>query len=260
MPNLLELGKWTIARYLAGSVARCGGVRCNVCDWQGKHFRSDTWHKHSICPACRSSVRHRLLLAAMGHLEPFTWQRIVQGKDILHFAPERAFRDRFRRAARKYVTADLTNTRRDLLLDISDMPTVAAGQFDLLIACDVLEHVPHDRRAMCEIFRVLRPGGYAVLTVPQKDGLAITFEDAGVVEPRERERLFGQSDHVRIYGSDFSTRLEEAGFRVTAVSETDFPSELVSRHVLFPCELSDHPLATNYRKVFFAHRPDTPIP
>jgi SAM-dependent methyltransferase len=108
---------------------------------------------------------------------------------------------------------------------------------------------------MREIRRVLAPGGYAILSVPQKDHLATTFEDPAIVSPHDRERAYGQWDHVRIYGDDFVARLAAAGLRTTVVDESCFPGEVVRRNVLFPPVLSAHPLATNYRKIFFAQRP-----
>ena len=93
------------------------------------------------------------------------------------------------------------------------------------------------------------------MTVPQKDNLAETFEDPAVVTPAERERVFGQQDHLRIYGDNFPALLSSARFEVTVVSEADFSGELVTRHILFPPVLSTRPLATNHRKVFFARKP-----
>jgi len=227
-------------------------VECNVCGWQGKHLVSDGWHERSQCPSCRSGVRHRLLVAAWTHLEDLAFDRLVRERRVLHFAPERLIEQRLRKAASRYVTADYLNPRRDLQLDLSDMTEIQDGEFDLLIACDVLEHVADDRRAMREIHRALRPGGFAILTVPQQDHLPRTFEDASIVSPDDRQRRYGQSDHLRIYGDDFPDLLQAAGFEVTAIDEHSFAPELASRHVLAPPERSPHPLATNFRKVFFA--------
>ena len=152
------------------------------------------------------------------------------------------------------MTADYLNPRRDLQLDLSDMAEIQDGEFDLLIACDVLEHVADDRRAMREIFRVLSPGGYAILTVPQQDHLVRTFEDASIVSAGDRQRRYGQADHLRIYGDDFPDLLRAAGFEVTAIDEHSFSADLANRHVLAPPERSPHPLATNFRKVFFARK------
>ena len=88
----------------------------------------------------------------------------------------------------------------------------ADGTFDVVLASNVLEHIPDDRAAMGEVRRVLRPGGWAMLPVPIA-GL-VTCEDVAVTDPAERERLFGQSDHVRVYGEDFHDRLAASGFIV----------------------------------------------
>ena len=86
--------------------------------------------------------------------------------------------------------------------------------FDTIICSHVLEHVPADAKAMSELFRVLRPGGVAIIQVPYADDCAETDEDPSVTDPLERERRFGQFDHVRIYGRDFADRLRRAGFVV----------------------------------------------
>ncbi|MEG3066539.1 methyltransferase domain-containing protein [Acetomicrobium sp.] len=89
---------------------------------------------------------------------------------------------------------------------------VSSNQFDCIICYHVLEHIPDDQMAMKEIFRVLKPGGWAILQVPiLRDK---TFEDPSVITPEDRERVFGQRDHVRIYGLDYKDRLEQAGFSV----------------------------------------------
>lgn len=256
--SLVGLGKRTfrIARFLvkAAPISFPKLVECNVCGWQGRHFLSDGWHKHSICPKCRGGVRHRLLIASLERVGAFSFERLVKNKNVLHFAPEEFIQRRLVSHAATYTTADLFNPRRDLQIDISDMPSVESEFYDLVIACDVLEHVPNDRRAMCELVRVLRPAGFAILTVPQQDYLETTFEDPEVTDPDERLRRFGQSDHLRIYGDDFPQLLEAAGFRVTSVDESCFSADSVERQVLAPPERSTRPLATNFRKVFFAQK------
>jgi SAM-dependent methyltransferase len=193
-------------------------------------------------------------VGALAELEDLSYAKLVDGKTVLHFAPEPVLYTVLADRAGKYLTADFLRDNVDLRLDISDMPTVEANSYDVVVACDVLEHVTDDRRALREIHRILTPGGYAILTVPQKDHSAVTYEDNSLVTPEERERAFGQWDHLRIYGDDFVGMLESAGFHVTVVDETRFPEQAVRRHVLFPPVLSPHPLATNYRKVFFARK------
>ena len=120
-----------------------------------------------------------------------------------------------------------------------------------LIVFDVLEHVTNDKKALSEITRILKPGGLAILTVPMKDNLKTTFEDPSITDPKEREKVFGQFDHLRIYGEDFYDLVAKQGLDVEIVDHTMFDGDTIKKHVLFPPVLSKHPLATNYRKIYF---------
>jgi ubiquinone/menaquinone biosynthesis C-methylase UbiE len=109
--------------------------------------------------------------------------------------------------------------------------------FDLLIANHVLEHVPDDRRAMSEIFRVLKPGGRAVLQTPFSPVLAGSFQDAAIDTEADRLLFYGEVDHVRVYGRDLFTRLEEAGFGVATQRHADlFPPDAAAYHGVNPAE------------------------
>jgi len=99
---------------------------------------------------------------------------------------------------------------------------MADASFDVILCSHVLEHVHDDQRAMRELFRILRPGGWAMIQVPISS--KPTFEDPSITEPAERERVFWQADHVRLYGLDIADRLLEAGFEV----ETVFGDQLVA--------------------------------
>lgn len=231
-------------------------VECNICGWQGDKFASTAWHLFSDCPGCRSGIRHRLLFAALSLLPGVGLSRIVVNKKVLHFAPDRYLSVLIKAKASVYKTADFSDAPGiDYNIDISHMKEVAGSSFDCVIACDVLEHVPDDAGAMDEIYRVLSPGGFCILTVPQKDGLKVTYENKAIDTPEGREAEFGQADHLRIYGSDFTGKLEGCGFLTAAIDETFFDAEIVEKHVLFPPVLSARPLATNYRKVFFGLKP-----
>jgi SAM-dependent methyltransferase len=100
-----------------------------------------------------------------------------------------------------------------LRMDITRI-SLTDNQFDCVICYHVLEHIPDDQKAMRELFRVLKPGGWAILQSPIDFNHDKTFEDPSIVSPDERERFFGQNDHVRIYGRDYKDRLEKAGFVV----------------------------------------------
>ena len=175
-----------------------GTVECNICHWQGDEFQSDSGHPHVVCPNCRSDVRHRLLMAALASLDTVGFARPVQDRRVLHFSPERVLANFLRARADGYCTADSVRKDVDLRLDVSHMPEVADESFDLVVACDILERVKYDRRAMREIHRILAPRGWAIITVPQKDNLPTTFEDPSVTAPEDRERIFGQHDYLRI--------------------------------------------------------------
>jgi SAM-dependent methyltransferase len=135
-------------------------------------------------------------------------------RDIAHFAAERGFSDVVRRGAgdRRYIRIDLQSPLSDVHADICALP-FRDDEFDAVICNHVLEHVPDDRAAMRELRRILRQGGFAILMVPFQPDRQ-TYEDPTVVDPERREELFGQFDHVRLYGSDYLDRLREAGFDV----------------------------------------------
>lgn len=231
------------------------GVVCNLCGWEGDGFEDDEWHQGILCPACRSRVRHRLLGAALGLPDRSMLRELTAGKSILHIAPESCLRSVFSRYAGIFHTADRCEHNCgavEMRLDISQMDCVHDSTYDIVIACDVLEHVQEHTKAIRELFRIAKPGGCAILTVPQMNGLERTPEDTALDSPEERARLFGQADHYRVYGEDFPELLAASGFVVTVVSAADFDDVAVAKYVLFPPIPSPHPLATNDRKVFFA--------
>ncbi len=139
-------------------------------------------------------------------------------KKMLHISPESMFEDVFKKhPSIDYISGDLNEEKAMTKVDITDIE-YPAGTFDVIYASHVLEHVPEDRRAMCEVHRVLSSQGWAILQVPIN--AEETFGDPSVTDPKERERLFGQRNHVRRYGSDYRDRLEECGFNVTKYPAT----------------------------------------
>jgi hypothetical protein len=229
-------------------------VQCNICKWEGRHFLSDSWHDHINCPRCRSGVRQRLFIGALQSLENFSFDKLVNGKNILHFAPEEIISSTIRAKTAKYTTADLLRQNCDFKLDVSNMPEIENQSYDVVIAFDVLEHVPDYQQALEEIHRVLSSKGTGIFTVPQKDNLPKTYEDPSIITPDDRARHFGQWDHLRIFGDDFPNIVKSKDFDVVAVDESMFSENAVRKHVLFPPKISKHALATNYRKVFFCQK------
>ncbi|MDA0824725.1 MAG: methyltransferase domain-containing protein [Proteobacteria bacterium] len=229
-------------------------VRCNICNWEGRRFLSDSWHNHINCPKCRSGIRQRLFFAALHHTENLSFDKIIHRKNILHFAPEKIVGSGIRNKAAHYATADFFRPDCDFKVDVSNMPEIKNESYDIVIAFDVLEHVPDYQKALQEVHRVLTPNGLGIFTVPQKDNLLVTYEDPTIITPKDRLEHFGHWDHRRIFGDDFCQTLERKGFSVTAVDETIFSEDMKRRHVLLPPTLSKHPLATNFRKVFFCQK------
>ena len=234
-------------------------LQCNICNWGDNRFGSNQWHRYTICPRCGSKIRQRLFWAATQWAPWLGDNQVLRGKRVLHFAPDKCLTRQIAAQASHYVTADLLATgyhyrRLDLVTDISNMSQVEDESFDCVIALDVLEHVPNYRKALQESNRVLALGGYCIFTVPQQDGLEVTYEDLSLTDGAERKAAFGQKDHWRIYGDDLEDTIAKFGFEVKAITASDIDPELVARHVLFPPVLSEHPFATNYRKVYFGKK------
>jgi SAM-dependent methyltransferase len=136
----------------------------------------------------------------------------LAGKRILHFAPEKAFMRRMR-GNPLYETADLMQAGVTHQVDITDTKLPAAS-YDVVMANHVLEHIPDDRAAMRELFRLLKPGGFALLTVPINATRDDTYENPSITAFSDRWAHFSAHDHLRYYGLDFADRLSETGFQV----------------------------------------------
>jgi SAM-dependent methyltransferase len=152
---------------------------------------------------------------------------------VLHVAPERNLQKVFKCCPNlDYQTADLDSPLAAIKLDVMNIQ-YPDEEFDVIICNHVLEHVPDDATAMSELFRVLKPGGFAILQVPIALSEETTDEDPRVLDPVEREARFGQYDHVRLYGRDYPRRLERAGFRVELFkAENEFGQTLARKYGL----------------------------
>lgn len=189
--------------------ARQRSVRyCPICGFRGRFWSYGASPRaEAMCPGCTSLERHRLIHLFLG------WSGLdLETRRVLHFAPEGFIHDMLNDTS-NYVTADISGGRVDIDCDISSMP-FHDDMFDTLIANHVLEHVDDDKTALREVRRVIARDGLAILSVPVVPTWKETYEDPSIVSPVERRMHFGQTDHKRYYGRDFTNRLKEAGFSV----------------------------------------------
>lgn len=175
---------------------------------------------NALCPNCGSLERHRLIWHYLSHQTNLLQDRIK----LLHIAPEKLFFQIFSTLPNvEYVPgAKFGEGYEDeyptgtLNIDLTQID-IADDTFDAILCSHVLEHIPDDAKAMKELYRVLKPGGWAILQVPLNPELETTYEDFSITDPKEREKAFGQYDHVRVYGNDYGSRLKRAGFVVNRI-------------------------------------------
>ena len=170
--------------------------------------------RQALCHKCGSTDRERLVYVYLkNRLQVFT----DKNKEILHIAPEWNLSKKICEFGfESYICGDLQPENYPNYvqkISILEIP-YSENTFDLIICNHVLEHIPNDLDAMKELYRVLKVGGQAILQVPISKNSTITFEDFSITDPTEREKVFGQSDHVRIYGQDYADRLISCGFKV----------------------------------------------
>lgn len=196
----------------------------------GKGFKSflpygyESPRDNVLSPSTLSLERHRLLWLYLKNETDF----FSKNYKVLHFAPEQAFYKRFRNLKNlEYTTTDLDSPLADVKADICALP-FDDHSFDVIFCNHVLEHIPNDKKAMEELFRVLRPNGWGIFQIPQDLKREYTFEDDTIKDKRERAKIFGQYDHVRIYGRDYFDKLRAVGF---TVDEIDYTTTLSTQDV-----------------------------
>lgn len=176
----------------------------------------ETQRENVLSPSTLSLERHRLLWLYLQNETDF----FTAPHKMLHFAPEQAFYKRFRKMKNlEYTTTDLNSPLADVKADICQLP-FEDNTYDIIFCNHVLEHIPNDTQAMQELYRILKPGGMAILQIPQDLNRLKTFEDDSITDPKERAKIFGQYDHVRVYGRDYFNKLREIGFQVEEVDYT----------------------------------------
>jgi SAM-dependent methyltransferase len=193
----------------------------------GKTFRKflpygyENQRENVLSPGTLSLERHRLLWLYLKNETHF----FTAPLKVLHFAPEQAFYKRFKHQENlNYTTTDLNSPLADVKADICNLP-FEDNSFDFILCNHVLEHIPDDKKAMKELFRILKSGGTGIFQIPQDLCREKTFEDNSITDPKERAKIFGQYDHVRVYGRDYFDKLREVGFKVEAVDYTKKFSE-----------------------------------
>lgn len=178
-----------------------------------------TSRENAIAPDTMSLERHRLMWLFMKEKTNFFTAELK----FLHIAPEYCFIKIFKGMKNlDYITADLISPWADVKMDVHDIP-FDENSFNVVICNHVLEHVDDANKVMKEFYRVMKPGGWGIFQVPIDINNKATIEDKNVIDPNERERLYWQSDHLRLFGLDYGKKLSEAGFKVT---ESDFINEL----------------------------------
>ena len=206
----------------------------------GKKFRKllpygyGNQRKNALSPSTLSLERHRLLwLFLQQETDFFTAQ-----KKVLHMAPEQCFLSLFKNQKNlDYTTADLYSPIADVKADICNLP-FDDTTFDIVFCNHVLEHITDDTKAMQELFRVLKPNGMGIFQIPQDLSREKTFEDDSITDKKERAKIFGQYDHVRIYGRDYFDKLRSIGFTVDEVDYTKkIAPELLERFCLMKGEI-----------------------
>ena len=172
--------------------------------------------KNVLAPGTLSLERHRLFWLYLKNETAFFSAPLR----VLHFAPEQAFVKKFKKQKNlTYTTTDLNSPIAEVKADICDLP-FKDHSFDFIICNHVLEHIPNDTKAMQELYRVLAPSGTAIVQVPYDAKREITFEDNTITDQSERTRIFGQYDHLRVYGMDYFKKLSSVGFNVNALDYT----------------------------------------
>ena len=187
-----------------------------------------------LAPGTLSLERHRLFWLYLKNETTFFSAPLR----VLHFAPEQAFVQKFKKQKNlTYTTTDLNSPIADVKADICDLP-FKDNSFDFIICNHVLEHIPDDIKAMQELYRVLAPSGTAIVQVPYDAKREITFEDNTITDQSERTRIFGQYDHLRVYGMDYFKKLSSIGFNVNALDYTSgISSDDIERYRLCKGEL-----------------------
>lgn len=211
-----------VKRALSSFILRGDKYYCPLCNGSFRKFMrygAMNIRENACCPGCGSLERHRLLWLILKKM----WDKnqLSSAGKLLHVAPEQVFYDKLSKMF-DYISIDLDGNNAMMAMDITSLK-FPDEEFDVIICNHVLEHVPDDNKALSELYRVMRYGGWGSIQVPMKGD--VTDEDLTVVDPGERERRYGQNDHVRQYGLDYIERLKKAGFKTEVINNYQFLTE-----------------------------------
>ncbi len=185
------------------------------------------YYQNDVCPVCDSSYRTRAVVALLKSLDIN-----YSNKRILHIAPEKGIYKYLKsKNPKSYICGDISPHKYSHFakvepVNLTNIP-FSSDSFDLIICNHVLEHIPDDRKAMEEIFRVLSKGGNAILQVPISNVLTKTLEDTDTDTPVKRLKKYGQEDHVRVYAfNDYIQRLSNARLKVSVINVKKLVSDI----------------------------------
>ncbi|MBT5932639.1 MAG: methyltransferase domain-containing protein [Flavobacteriales bacterium] len=230
LPRPLLIRLSYIFKFFAPILYRGNKVECPVCERSFSKFLSygsNVAHRENVlCPYDLTLERHRLMWLYLTRKTDFF---SAESLKVLHIAPEQCFLTLFKKQKNlDYTTADLVSPIADIHFDLHDIP-LEDNQYDVIFCNHVMEHVDDPIRCMSELNRVMKPGGWAIMQVPQDMSRAETYEDKSITSPEEREKHFWQKDHVRLFGKDYPSYLEKAGFKV---EEFDLNTEFDATEVV----------------------------
>lgn len=218
-------------KLVAPLVYKGNNVECPVCERSFRKFLSygsDVAHRENVlCPYDLTLERHRLMWLYLRDESNFFSAEKLK---VLHIAPEQCFHKRFKQQKNlDYLTGDLVSPLADMHFDLHHIP-LEDNRFDVVFCNHVLEHVDDALQCMKELYRVMKPGGWGIMQVPQDFSRELTYEDPSIVTPEDREKHFWQKDHVRLFGRDYPDWLRKAGFTVTEFDkESKYPADILSR-------------------------------
>ena len=236
-PILIRLSY--IFKIFAPLLYRGNKVECPVCEKKFSKFLSygsNVAHRENVlCPYDLTLERHRLMWLYLKNESNFF---TAGNLDVLHIAPEQCFYGKFKvQENLNYLTGDLVSPLADIHFDLHQIP-LEDNRFDVVFCNHVMEHVDDPIQCMKELFRVMKPGGWAIMQVPQDMSRETTYEDPSIIDPAEREKHFWQKDHVRLFGRDYPHWVQKAGFAVDIYDpKKHFNDEVISRYRLIKEEL-----------------------